>query len=120
MGLFDREFKSASDNDMWIRIAEKYEFDYVGVPLINYYHTPISISRDNIRALNGLERLMTKHYKLFTLSNRAISNHWFKIGIVNCYSGNLKEGRKALMSAAKFYPLDIRFYYNFILSILGY
>lgn len=120
VGLFDREFISASDNDMWIRIAEQFEFDYVGEPLINYYHTPISISRDNTRALNGLERLLTKHYKLFALNNRALSNHWFKIGIVHCYSGDLKEGRKALMNAARFNPLDIRIYYNFILSILGY
>ena len=120
VGLFDTEYLSASDNDMWIRIAEKFEFDYVGEPLVNYYNTPISISRDNIKAIKGLERLMTKHYQLFSLNNRVFSNHRFKIGIAYCYSGNLKEGRKALISAGKFYPLDMRIYYNFIISLLGY
>ena len=120
VGLFDTEYMSASDNDMWIRIAQRFEFDYVREPLVNYYITENSISRNNMKLIKGLERLMTKHHNIYAANNRTLSNHWFKIGVTYCNSGNLKEGRKALMNAFKFNPLDIRIYYNFIISLLGH
>ncbi len=120
VGLFDAEYQSASDNDMWIRIAQRFEFDYVREPLVNYYITENSISRNNMRLIKGLERLMTQHYDIYASDNKTLSNHWFKIGVTYCNSGNVKEGRKALMSAFKLNPLDIRIYYNLIISLFGH
>ncbi|MEM9907315.1 MAG: glycosyltransferase family A protein [Cyanobacteria bacterium P01_D01_bin.44] len=36
VGLFDQSLRSAEDWDMWIRIAEKYEFAVVKGPLVRY------------------------------------------------------------------------------------
>lgn len=119
VGLFDPEYQSASDNDMWIRIAEIFEFDYVGEPLINYLITQISISRNYINVTKGLERLIAKHNRLYVVRNRAYSNYLLKLGVAYCFTGNMNDGRKAFIKAVQLSPSDIRLYYNIIISLLG-
>lgn len=119
VGLFDPEYQSASDNDMWIRIAEIFEFDYVGEPLINYLITQISISRNYNKVTKGLERLIAKHNRLYAVRNRAYSNYLLKLGVAYCFTGNMNDGRKAFIKAAHLSPYDIRLYYNIIISLFG-
>lgn len=119
VGLFDTEYMSASDNDMWIRIAQKFEFDYVKEPLVNYYNTEISISRNDKKLIKGLERLISKYQKQYNANSRAYSNQQFKLGIVYCNSGNMKEGRRAIIKAIQMNPYDIRLYYNLVISTFG-
>ena len=54
LGLFDPEYKSASDFDMWIRIAEVFDFDYIIEPLVNYRINQISISMNYKSVISGL------------------------------------------------------------------
>lgn len=119
VGFFDTEYISASDNDMWIRIAQKFEFDYVKEPLVNYYNTEISISRNDKKLIKGLERLISKYQEQYNANSRAYSNQQFKLGIVYCNSGNMKEGRRAIIKAIQLNPYDIRLYYNLIISTFG-
>jgi glycosyltransferase involved in cell wall biosynthesis len=119
VGLFDTEYMSASDNDMWIRIAQRFEFDYVKEPLVNYYNTEISISRNDKKLIKGLERLMSKYQEQYNANSRAYSNQQFKLGIVYCNSGNMKEGRRAIIKAIQLNPYDMRLYYNLFISTFG-
>lgn len=119
VGLFDPEFRSASDFDMWIRISENFGFDYVEEPLVRYRIHQNSISTNNMNVIQGLERLMIKHRNSFASNDRAYSNHQFKLGIAYCYSGNMGEGRKALIKAMRLNPKDIRIYYNLVISAFG-
>jgi len=119
VGLFDPEYKSASDFDMWIRIAEKFDFDYIPKPLVNYRISPISISNNYAAVTKGLERLLTKHHELFASNSRGHVNHLLKLGVAYCYSGDTKLGRSNFLKAIKVYPSDPRPYYNFGLTFLG-
>jgi glycosyltransferase involved in cell wall biosynthesis len=119
VGLFDPEYKSASDYDMWIRIAAEFNFDYVAEPLVNYRNHPKKISTNYDGLIRGLERLISKHENLFTDNRQAYVNHLLKIGVFQCFNNNSQEGRKTFRTALRFRPLDIRLYYNMIISFLG-
>ncbi len=97
VGMFDESMPFAEDYDMWIRIAQEFEFDFVRSPLVNYRIHRNSISFNNNAIIIGLERLLTKHEKLFLKNKKAYSNHLLRIGVAYCYTGNTREGRKALM-----------------------
>lgn|SRR3990167_988594 len=119
VGLFDPEYKSASDFDMWIRIAKDYEFDYVNDLLVKHRIQQCSISHNHHNVIMGLERLMMKHYNLFKCYNRAYANHQFNIGVAYCYVNNIKEGRRAFLRSIYKYPYEIKVYYNLFLSFFG-
>lgn len=118
-GLFDPEFKSASDFDMWLRISGIFEFDCVEEPLVRYRVHQNSISNNNLNVIRGLERLIIKHIDSFNNNKSAYGNHLFKLGIAYCYSGNMSEGRKSLIKAIRLNPYDIRYYYNLAISSMG-
>lgn len=118
-GRFDHEFKSASDFDMWIRISALFEFDCIEEPLVRYRVHQNSISNNNLNVIRGLERLIAKHSNSFNGNKRAYGNHLFKLGIAYCYSGNMSEGRKALIKAIQLNPHDVRYYYNLAISSMG-
>lgn len=118
-GLFDHGFKSASDFDMWIRISELFEFDCIEEPLVKYRVHQNSISNNNLNVIRGIERLIAKHKDSFNNNKSAYGNHLFKLGIAYCYSGNMSEGRKALIKAIRLNPNDIRYYYNLAISSMG-
>lgn len=119
VGLFDPEFKSASDFDMWIRVAEKFEFDYVLSALVNYNVHENRISSNYIRRICGLKRLTAKHRKLFAENKKALTNQLLNLGVAYCYGGKTKEGRKTFTKALKLDPFDVRLYYNLVISSFG-
>lgn len=119
VGMFDESMPFAEDYDMWIRIAQAFDFDFVRSPLVNYRIHRNSISFNNSATITGLERLLTKHEKLFLKNKKAYSNHLLRIGVAYCYTGNTREGRKALMKSLEYYKFDKRVYYNLLLTILG-
>jgi glycosyltransferase involved in cell wall biosynthesis len=119
VGLFDTKFKSTSDFDMWLRIAEEFEFDYVPEPLVRRFIHKIRITANYEAVISGLELLMSKHNKLFSTNKKAYSEYKLRLGIFYCYNGNTRQGRRVFMQAIKLYPFNIKHYYNFALSILG-
>ncbi|MEZ4547538.1 MAG: hypothetical protein R3B51_07395 [Thermodesulfobacteriota bacterium] len=104
---------------MWIRISELFEFDCIEEPLVKYRVHQNSISNNNLNVIRGLERLIAKHNDSFNNNKSAYGNHLFKLGIAYCYSGNMSEGRKALIKAIQLNPNDIRYYYNLAISSMG-
>lgn len=77
VGLFDEEMRFGEDWDMWVRIAEHYEFDFVSDTVGRYYVSRHQITRDRIRALDELSRFRAKHQPLL-LENPAILAHQLK------------------------------------------
>lgn len=62
VGGFDEQMQSAQDADVWLRIAEKYQIDYVEEPLVIYHkHDGEQITSNPIKKINGLERLNEKY-----------------------------------------------------------
>ena len=118
-GLFDERFPYGEDYDMWIRVAEDFEFDFSPEPLTKYRVHQTTMTRNYTAVINGLERILSKHRKLFAQNKRAYSNHMLVLGVSYCYTGNTGMGIKTFLRAIKTFPLDERLYYNLALALLG-
>ena len=119
VGFFDTEFKGISDFDMWIRIAGDFDFDYIKDPLVKHQVHDLRITENYEAVISGLKLLLSKHNKLYAKHKKAQSSYKLKLGIFYCYNNDTKEGRRYFIEAIKLYPLNLKHYYNFALSILG-
>lgn len=119
VGLFDEEIPYGEDYDMWIRIAKEFEYDFVKEPLTKYRIHQTAITKNYVTVINGVERVLLKHRKLFERNRRAYSNNMLLLGITYCYIGRTKEGIKTFIKAIMAYQFDARLYYNLALAFLG-
>jgi glycosyltransferase involved in cell wall biosynthesis len=59
---FDILMKSAQDYDVWLRLSEKYNVDYVDEPLVVYHmHDGEQITNNPQKKIDGLERINEKY-----------------------------------------------------------
>ncbi|MEW6145839.1 MAG: glycosyltransferase [Thermodesulfobacteriota bacterium] len=119
VGLFDEGIPYGEDYDMWIRIAEEYEYDFVKEPLAKYRSHQTAMTKNYVTVINGVERILSKHRKLFASDKRAYSNHMLLLGVTYCYLGRTKDGIKTFVRAIRAYQFDARLYYNLALALLG-
>ena len=66
VGLFDEKFKGGGeDTDLWIRIANKYEFCFIREPLVVKNFHKKNKSAENTQAFNRIKNLRNLAYKHF-------------------------------------------------------
>lgn len=94
VGLFDQEFKSAQDLDMWLRISKQYEVSYVDKVLVDYFVTDISITSSISNKIDGI-KLLLKKYESDYCKNIKARNVW-KNKVFKSYfeCGKIKTGFK--------------------------
>ena len=99
IGGFDPLMQSAQDYDVWLRLARKYEVNYVDEPLIVYYiHEGEQITKNPIKRINGLERICEKNMD-YLLKNKY--THWVRINGLLTYYIDAKMYGKAIMGWIK-------------------
>ncbi|MDA2921966.1 glycosyltransferase family 2 protein [Patescibacteria group bacterium AH-259-L07] len=121
VGLFDENLKSAQDAEMRIRMASKYNFDFVDDFLFKYYIHENSIT--NKLSLKERERdldyIFKKHKKYFENNPKIYSNKLRYDGTRYVLNGDLKQARKSLICSIKLNPLNYRGYIYFFCSFFG-
>jgi glycosyltransferase involved in cell wall biosynthesis len=60
VGLFDEKLKACEDWDMWIRIAKKYEFDFVNIDLVSIRLHSSNMQKDLMRMLSAELMVLNK------------------------------------------------------------
>jgi glycosyltransferase involved in cell wall biosynthesis len=60
VGIFDTQLALAIDYDLWLRIAQRYPFDYVDEPLVKYRTGHASLSRRTEERLKTAARIMAR------------------------------------------------------------
>lgn len=65
IGMHDEQLHNAEDWDINIRIARKYKFDYIDIPMVNYYIYGEQLSMKPYRKLKSTLRIYQKYKKLF-------------------------------------------------------
>lgn len=107
-GKFDIQMLAAQDYEMWLRIAEKYQIDYVDEPLaIVHLHAGERISTNPYKKIQGLERIHDIYQEY--LNKHKYANHIRIIKLVPFYllAGNVKYARKVLIKGIALQPFDI-------------
>jgi len=121
VGLFDENLKYADDTDMWIRIAQKYDFDFVNESLFKYHWHGGNIMKTlgNLKRIRDPEYILIKHKNLYRKYHKAYSIRLRNIGTVYLLNNDLKNARKYFIKAVKVDPWYLRTYFNLIISFLG-
>jgi len=121
VGLFDENLKTGQDWEMRIRLAQKYDFDFVPEPLFKYYWYEENITRTvgNLKKVQDYEYILIKHKNLYKKYPKAYSIRLRNIGSLYLLNNNLKKARKYFVKAIKIAPWYLRSYFNLIISLLG-
>ncbi|MCF6158763.1 MAG: glycosyltransferase [wastewater metagenome] len=119
VGLFDESLGFGTDYDMWIRISREFRFEYIKEPLVKYYVHNNRISSNLEIRIIGMEKILKRYYRFFTLNRKGYSRFQRRLGVLYCYTGNNKKGRRMLLNAILIYPFEIKGYFNLGFSILN-
>ena len=63
VGLFDQKLKACEDWDMWLRIAQRYQFDYVDQTLVSIRVHPHNMQKDLSRMVSAELMVLNKFYE---------------------------------------------------------
>ena len=119
VGAFDVLMQSSQDYDAWLRIAQRYEVDFVEEPLLLYYtYDGDRISNNNTKKINGTKRLIEKNKDYLNKHKKAWCSKY--IALCNCYSksGQQKEAWRLWRQGVKKCPENINSNIKAILKIL--
>jgi glycosyltransferase involved in cell wall biosynthesis len=119
VGLFDEALPSFQDYDLWIRLAQKFQFDCISRPLLKYYVHDQQIWTNLAALTKGLAIMLNKYAATSAAQKKYYSSYYLSLGVAYCYRGDVRHGRQAYLTAARLYPFEVRSYFNFCLSLLG-
>jgi glycosyltransferase involved in cell wall biosynthesis len=118
VGLFDETLPSFQDYDLWIRLSEWFQFDYVREPLLRYRVHQKKIWT-NLDALSEGIKIMVRKHGASRPLRKYLSVRSLGLGVRYCHEGKLSKGRDSYFRAIRLYPFEIRHYINLGLSLLG-
>jgi glycosyltransferase involved in cell wall biosynthesis len=119
VGLFDEKIPYNNDYDMWIRVAEHFEFEYVKEPLVIYHTHEWKLSTDLGRVIQGWELVIDKYRQYFALSAGNYSRILYNLGILYCLNGNFGKSRQMFIKAIRMKPREVVHYGGLFCSLLG-
>jgi glycosyltransferase involved in cell wall biosynthesis len=101
VGMFDTNFQVAENWDLWIRVSEYFEVDFVNLPLLKYRVHAGNMSGDSLKMIDVAEKMIIKHCpsinhnsdKMSACQN-ARANISYRRGLYYFSSYNYKEARK--------------------------
>lgn len=95
VGGFDNALKIGDDLDMWLRISDKFGFDFVRDALVKYYvhKGNASRSQDFAEATFELEKIFVKHRSIYERYPDVYRRILRQLGSKFCSLGEAKRGR---------------------------
>lgn len=115
VGVFDTTLLGSEDWDMWIRLAQHCEFDYVPEVLAIYYVYGEQKSANLERQIQGYE-IITDKYKEY-LTGNYLSKRLQLIGSLCCYQGDFKKAKRNFREAIKANWSDVFACVRFLLCL---
>ena len=121
IGLLDENLKLSADQDICLRIAKRYNFDFVSTPLIKYHvhEENISMKSSYNKQLTDWLYILRKHQGLYKRYPKIYSHVLRGLGALYILSGNCKQSRQYFLRSIAAYPLNFKSYRNLLLSFLG-
>ena len=119
-GLFDEQLPRLQEWELFIRLSKNHHFKCIDEPLLNSYCESDSISTNSEALIIALELILNKHLEDFKCDRKALSKHYYTIGIFLCMNNNFKDGIIYLYRAVKTDPFNIRYlvivFYRFLIK----
>jgi len=123
VGDFNENLPAAQDYDMWIRLAEKYKFDFVKEPLvINYIHSKHRITDDIVSKKKAYDYIYKEYYKKelnLIKANKKYSYNLQRVAHWLCLTDNINEGRKTYRKALRKWPFSFKVWFKYFISLFN-
>lgn len=120
VGGFRRDLPCMQDWELWIRLAERYEFAYLNkVLLTKHQHRQARITGDGAKKLVAREIIYREHRALFWSHRRSLAlflQEWASEAI---RAGRTGLARRLYLRSLVANPLDREHYYTFLLVLTG-
>jgi len=110
VGGFDERLASFQDYDLWLRLAQKYDFECISAPLLKYRVHGRKIWTDLGALESGLD-LMLQKYGAHPAFQKKSSRYYLSLGIQYCRRDDLPRGLEALRKAIRLDPYGLRSYF---------
>jgi glycosyltransferase involved in cell wall biosynthesis len=101
VGVFDESLESCQDWDMWKRISEKYQFDYVPEVLARLYMHGSQISYNLNAMIPGRTAMVKKHMDEFRQYPEIFVIHLKQLGKLHCINGTWRQAMQWFKEAVK-------------------
>ncbi len=120
VGLFDENMRYMEDRDLWIRLAQHWEFEYIDEPLVRaYYHGNSHLSLDLEGQTRGREILLERYRHLLKKNKKSWADLYVCLGAQYCQLGKMKQGRGNLLKGISIYPFKPVAFFHLFSSLLG-
>ncbi|MBW1707097.1 MAG: glycosyltransferase [Deltaproteobacteria bacterium] len=100
-GVFDESLKSCQDWDMWKRISEDYDFDFVPAVLARTYLHSEQISSNFASLIPGRTKMLEKHMKEFQKHPEILIIHLKRLGKLHSINGTWSQAAYWFKEALK-------------------
>ncbi|MFC1848268.1 glycosyltransferase family 2 protein [Chloroflexota bacterium] len=118
-GCFDEELQFCEDWDMWLRIAQYYEFDYVGETVAKFYVSQFQTTSDSYRALQNLSKFWAKHHTYLSEEPAILAHHFKWAAQRYLIEREYGTARTYFANAVRARPLDVRLYSHLIAALIA-
>ena len=118
-GLFDENLPRFQDWDLAIRLSKYYNFIFIEEPLVSVYYTEGSISDNWKSYVEAMEMIIEKNYDCLLKNKIILSEYYFRIGKMLCFSGESKKSREYSLKSIKLNFLNIFSWILLVISFFG-
>lgn len=107
IGLFNEQFFACQDNDICIRLAKYYEFDFIPKPLVIFHvHKGLRISNNKLRVAQASFNIITMYKDEIVryCGNKTLSYHYSNIGRCFIRADEFTRAREMFIKSICIYP----------------
>jgi tetratricopeptide (TPR) repeat protein len=108
VGLFDEKFAAAENWDLWIRVTQYYEVDFVDEALLKYRKHSDNMSSNNTLMLDATYSILEKYCLNANIDSNACevatANYHYRVGIYLTSIGDYLNARANFKKANKYVP----------------
>lgn len=120
VGLFDESISYMEDYDLWIRLSENWDFEYISKPLMKaYIHDRAHLSHNLEGQTKGRGRIIERYKHLFKKNRKSWGEFYICQGAEYCQLKQMKKGRQNIIKGIIKYPFNKIAYFHFFSSLLG-
>lgn len=120
VGCFDENMSYMEDRDLWIRLALRWDFEYIDEALVKVFmHGNEHLSRDLLGQTQGRAILLNRYQDLLSKNRKKWAGLHVCQGAQYCQLGDMKQGRSNLFKGITIYPGYWLAYLHFFASLLG-
>jgi len=100
-GVFDEKLPRFIDLELFIRLSKYYYFYHIKEPLVNYLHTPESISSNTKVIITARKFILDKYFEDIKKDKKVLANHYLGIGVSLYVNNEIEEGESYIAKAFK-------------------